>query len=335
MHPLFEIAIISWLSGRNANKFYGRFLFGFYYINKKVFPAIFWVRNLLHMAAQKTRIYNDVNFLTGLHPYRNYTNTDSLRKVCDYLKNEYEKFGIDYEEQKWNALGKEYKNIIATYNKDKEKRLIVGAHYDVCGHQPGADDNASGVAGLLETARLLAENKPDIDYRIDLVAYCLEEPPFFGSIDMGSYVHAKSLYDDKADVIGMICYEMIGYFSDEPGSQPIPYPELKGLYPSTADFIIVVGIKDYEEFNIRVHKLMSENSEIDVQIVNFPNNNDLACLSDHMNYWRFGYNALMINDTSFVRNPNYHQISDSIHTLDFNKMTAVINSSYKAITLIK
>lgn len=287
------------------------------------------------MKAQKSRLYNDVKFLTSLHPYRNYSNLESLEKVCDYIRNDFGKYGLDFEEQKWTVFGKEYKNIIASYNKDRNKRLVIGAHYDVCGDQPGADDNASGVAGLLETARLIAENKPDTDYRIDLAAYCLEEPPFFGSIDMGSYVHAKSLNDINADLIGMICYEMIGYFSEVPDSQPIPYPELRELYPNTADFIIVVGIQNYENFNKKVHQLMSHNSEIDVQLISFPDNNDLACLSDHMNFWRFGYNALMINDTSFVRNLNYHQISDTIHTLDFNKMTSVINSSYKAIILIK
>src|SRR5207342_1395907 len=135
-----------------------------------------------------------------------------------------------------------YSNIIASYNPKATKRLIVGAHYDVCGNQPGADDNASAVAGLLETARLLGENKPEIDYQIDLVAYCLEEPPFFSTQHMGSFVHAKSLHENKIDVIGMICYEMIGYFSDQPNSQPFPAPELAKIFPSTANFIIVVGI---------------------------------------------------------------------------------------------
>lgn len=83
--------------------------------------------------------------------------------------------------QNWYAWGNEYSNVIASYNYDKKRRLIVGAHYDVVGDQPGADDNASAVAGLLETARLVFSRQPEIDYRIEFVAYCLEEPPFFGS----------------------------------------------------------------------------------------------------------------------------------------------------------
>ena len=283
------------------------------------------------MNAQKDRLYDDVKFLTEVRPYRNYQNIDSLETVSNYIKEEFIQAGLTVEEQQWFAQGEEYTNVIATFNKCDGARLIVGAHYDVCGNQPGADDNASAVAGLLETARLIGHNQPNIDYQIDLVAYCLEEPPFFGSKDMGSFVHAKSLYDDKINVIGMICYEMIGYFSDEPNSQPFPSPELAKIYPSTGNIIIVVGILSFDKFNQKVKKLMSENAKIDVQVISFPSKNGLAGMSDQRNYWHFGYPALMINDTSFLRNPNYHLKSDTIETLDFEKMTEVINCSYNAI----
>jgi Zn-dependent M28 family amino/carboxypeptidase len=230
--------------------------------------------------------------------------------------------------------GNEYTNVIASYNSAKVKRLIVGAHYDVCGDQPGADDNASAVAGLLECARLVFKHQPELEYRIDFVAYCLEEPPFFGLESMGSYVHAKSLHDNKVDVIGMISLEMIGYFSDEPNSQPYPSPELARQYPDKANYIIVVGIEKYAAFNRKVHALMTSGSAIDVQIINFPTGEGLAGLSDQRSYWKFGYNALMINDTAFIRNPNYHMPTDTIDTLDFKKMTAVIDSTYRAITHI-
>jgi hypothetical protein len=183
----------------------------------------------------------------------------------------------------------------------------------------------------LESARLIGEIKPELDYAIEFVAYCLEEPPFFGTTEMGSYIHAKSLYDSKADVIGMICYEMIGYFSDEPNSQPYPSPELAKLYPSTANFIIVVGIDTYDVFNKKVHSLMTENADIDVQVISFDSNEGLAGMSDQRNYWKFGYQALMINDTSFVRNPHYHMSTDTIDTLDFTKMTEVVSSATYAM----
>ena len=286
------------------------------------------------MKAQKDRLYKDVEFLTSIKPARNFQNLQSLQKVCEYLKNEFSIVGAVPEEQSWLAEGALYKNIIATYNPGKKRRLIVGAHYDVAGDQPGADDNASAVAGLLETARMVFTNKPELNYRIDFVSYCLEEPPFFGTHFMGSYVHAKSLYDSKVDVIGMICYEMIGYFSEEPNSQPFPSPELAEQYPHVANFIMVVGIEKYASFNNKAHQLMLNGSGIDVQVANFPAtdpNAALAGLSDQRSYWKFNYPAFMINDTAFVRNPNYHQKSDTINTLDFDKITEVVNSAYRAV----
>jgi len=286
------------------------------------------------MRAKTERIYKDVEFLTSLNPARNFQNIASLKKASEYIEDEFKKTGAKPEMQTWLVQGQEYKNVILSYNPGKAQRLIVGAHYDVCGEQPGADDKASAVAGLLEIARLVFEHQPQIDYRIDFVGYSLEEPPFFGSTSMGSYVHAKSLYDKKTEVIGMISLEMIGYFSDAPDSQPFPSPELAKLYPHTANFIIVVGIEKYAAFNKKVYRLMSVDSAIDVRVISFPSKDGLAGLSDQRNYWKFGYKALMINDTAFIRNPNYHLKTDTIETLDFKKMTAVINSSYQAITKI-
>lgn len=277
------------------------------------------------------RLLQDTRFLTELLPYRNYKNLDSLQKVAAYIQHEFEQCGLKTEIQEWEVWGNTYQNIIATYNSGADKRLIVGAHYDVCGDQPGADDNASGIAGLLETARLISENKPLLDYRIDFVAYCLEEPPFFDRKEMGSYVHAHSLAESNANVIGMICYEMIGYFSDVPGSQPFPSPELAAMYPDRANFIMVVGHKKDTEFNHKVYELMANGSGVDVQIIEFDSQHELAGLSDHRSYWKFGYHALMINDTAFIRNPHYHKQTDTIDTLDFEKMAEVVNRVYSAI----
>lgn len=286
------------------------------------------------MKANTDRLYNDVAFLTSISPARNFQNKGSLKKAYRYIEDEFEKAGAETALQKWKADGEEYTNVLSSYNAGKPKRLVVGAHYDVCGDQPGADDNASAVAGLLEIARMVYQNQPQLDYTIDFVAYCLEEPPFFATEMMGSYVHAKSLHDAKANVIGMISLEMIGYFSDEPNSQTYPSPDLAKMYPSTANYIVVVGIQKHAEFNNKVHRLMSEGSGIDVQVIIFPSEQSLAALSDQRSYWKFGYNALMINDTAFVRNPNYHMKTDTIDTLDFAKMTEVVNSSYRAITNI-
>ncbi|MCC2548020.1 M28 family peptidase [Hymenobacter sp. BT175] len=281
--------------------------------------------------AQPARLHDDVAFLTGLQPARNYRNLTSLNQAADYVRREFEKLGLKVEEQTYQADGRTYRNIITSLGPPDAERIVVGAHYDVCGDQPGADDNASAVAGLLETARLLHAQQPRLKHRLDLVAYPLEEPPYFATDQMGSAVHAKSLHDAGVKVRAMICYEMIGYFRDEPGSQNFPNPLLAALYPDTGNFITVVGKMGQESIVSRIKDLMKANSAIDVQSINLPESMGLAGLSDHRNYWRYGYEAVMINDTSFLRNPNYHQSTDTIDTLDFKRMAEVVNGVYAAI----
>jgi Zn-dependent M28 family amino/carboxypeptidase len=241
---------------------------------------------------------------------------------------EFKKLNCTTEVQKFTVQGKEYKNIIASFGNPNGERIIVGAHYDVAENTPGADDNASGVAGLLALARRLNQEKIKSNYRFDFVAYSLEEPPNFATNNMGSAIHAKSLREKNIAVKAMICLEMIGYFSDEPNSQEFPSDELKRLYPNAGNFVIVVGLKGQENFTDKVKQLMSKNSSINVQSINLPTTNQLAGLSDHRNYWSNGYTAVMIDDTSFLRNPNYHSIGDTIETLDFNKMVEVVNGVF-------
>ena len=277
------------------------------------------------MNANRELLYQHVEFLTTLRPFRN-----SLVKVCHYLRSKFDEYGLEVAEQTFIAKGTEYKNIIASYQTEKRKRMIVGAHYDVCGDQPGADDNASAVAGLVEIARMVAEAKPDTDYRIDFVCFCLEEPPFYATRQMGSYIHAESINKSKANVIGLINFEMIGYFHE--GEQEYPDARLKESYPEKANFIAVVGKQKYHKFNQTVHELMKVDAGIDVQLIDDPMVEYLACMSDQQSYWEFDIPALMINDTSFIRNPNYHQMSDDIDTLSFDHMREVVACAYNAIT---
>jgi Zn-dependent M28 family amino/carboxypeptidase len=293
-------------------------------MSKPVIPAI---------TANLDRLYKDVEFVSGIRPFRNWENLESLEKSRDYISATFSATGYEVKEQKWTVHGNEYTNLIASYASHKKKRLIVGAHYDVAGEQPGADDNASAIAGLLESARMLATLKPDLDYGVDFVAYCLEEPPFFGTPHMGSYVHANSLYELKTEVLGMINYEMIGYFTEEPNTQTcIYFPELKGSFPTTGNFIFLVGQEGHGSFTEAIYKKMKPDAEVDIVMHNFPDGDGFAGFSDHRNYWKFGFPAVMLTDTGFERNFNYHRITDTIDTLNFEKMAAVVNSTFKAIT---
>ena len=147
---------------------------------------------------------------------------------------------------------------------------------------------------------------------------------------MGSYIHVKSIMELKANVIGLINFEMIGYFHD--GDQSYPDARLREIYPEKANFIAVVGIDRYHEFNEKVYDLMKADADIDVQMIDHPMVEDLAGMSDQRSYWGFDIPALLINDTSFIRNPNYHEISDDIDTLSFDHMREVVTCAYKAIT---
>ncbi len=283
------------------------------------------------MTADKDRLYGHVKFLTNIYPPRNHESIGSLEEAASYIEGEFGKLDCTVESQYFTVEGREYRNVIAAFNPGMKKRLIVGAHYDVCNDTPGADDNASAVAGLLECARLLDANRPALDYRIDFVSFCLEEPPYFRTPDMGSAVHARSLLPFRNDIIGMICLDMIGYFSDEPGSQDIPLKDLRKIFPDNGSFIIVAGRSHQKRFAEMVTGLIRENCSVPAFTVTDPRLNSLLELSDHLNYWNYGFNTVMINDTAMLRNKNYHKEGDTIEKLDFGKMAEVVNGCYHAI----
>jgi Zn-dependent M28 family amino/carboxypeptidase len=290
---------------------------------------------MVELRSNKKRIYDDVDFLTSIIPARNYANKSSLDKAAAYIYEHLSMLKPDkVEYQEFDpGNGQRYKNISALFQGQTQDRIIIGAHYDVCGDQPGADDNASAVAGMLETARILNTYREvnKLKHTLEFVGYCLEEPPFFATQGMGSAVHAKKIHEDKIPLKLMICYEMIGYFSDEPYSQTFPHPSLEALFPNTGNFIVVAGNSSQKKVAEMLSARMKNHCQVPVYPVAFDTTNGLADLSDHRNYWRYGYNAVMINDTSFLRNPHYHLKSDTIDKLDFQKMGEVINGVAGAV----
>lgn len=163
----------------------------------------------------KERLYADVHYLTHLLPARQAFHPAALNQAAAYILQEFHKLSSRVAYQPFKVGPQEYKNVICTLGPAEGERIVIGAHYDVCGDQPGADDNASGVAGLLELARLLHAHEANLKYRIDLISFCLEEPPYFKTESMGSAVHAKSLKKAGVKVKAMVCLEMIGYYSEE------------------------------------------------------------------------------------------------------------------------
>ncbi len=269
------------------------------------------------------RLEEHVRFLSNeCHP-RHSLARENQAKAIAYIAAQLQAAGGRIERQKFPTPSGEYENIIAHFGPETGPRYVVGAHFDVCGIQPGADDNASGVAGLLELAGLLGREKA-LPAHFELVAYNLEEPPFFAGPYMGSAVHARSLKAEKAPVALMLSLEMIGFFKDERGSQSYPLPLLGLMYPSRANFIAIVGRWDQRDTVGRFKRACVGTADIPVVSIAAPAFVPAIDFSDHRSYWAEGYPALMITDTSFLRNPHYHQPSDTPDTLDYRRLAEVV-----------
>lgn len=270
------------------------------------------------MQANQETLYQHVDFLTAINPPRNYKNIESLQKAADYIHFHFDKAGLPTSRQTWTAKENQYQNIIASFQPDKKQRVIIGAHYDVYKEIPGADDNASAVAGLLETARIISQQS-NIPYGIDLVSFCLEEPPFFKTKQMGSYIHAASIAEKDIEVIGMLALEMIGYYGGKEKSE------------NQKNYLIVSGIKKYDPFNKKISELLRSGSPMDSRRVSYADDLRNNGPSDHRNYWPYGIPAAMIIGTNGEKNPHYHQPTDTIDTLNFKVMTQATNSIAYAI----
>ena len=257
------------------------------------------------------------------HP-RSVDNLPNLERAADYVLEQLRATGAETAEQIVEADGKQFRNLIARFGPRDGPLIVIGAHYDSCGDTPGADDNASGVAGLLELARLLAQSAPK--HAVELVAYTLEEPPYFRTDSMGSVWHARELRRTNREVRLMLSLEMIGFYSDAPNSQDYPVAALKLLYPDRGDFIgIVAPLGDFSATR-RVKGLFRGASDLPVVSINAPPALQGIDFSDHASYWRFGMPAMMITDTSFFRNRNYHEAGDTPDTLDYARMAKVVRA---------
>ena len=253
---------------------------------------------------------------------RDESHIENLDKVADYIKEQFQQTGARVVLQPYRIEGQSYRNVSAHFGPDSAERIVVGAHYDTAGPLPGADDNASGIAGLIELAQLLS--KQQLNTHVELVAFTLEEPPYFRTNGMGSAVHADSLRKENVKVKLMISLEMIGYFSDGANSQQFPASFLKLFYPSTGNYIAVVGRLSEGLAVRRVKSAMRDASPLPVYSISAPSIIPGIDFSDQLNYWNAGYDAVMITDTAFYRNRNYHTEHDTAEKLDYKRMAMVV-----------
>ncbi|MCL2076461.1 MAG: M20/M25/M40 family metallo-hydrolase [Betaproteobacteria bacterium] len=283
-------------------------------------------------AADPLRLEAHVRTLsTELHP-RSHRHPKMMQLAADYIKESLQETRARVSEQEFEVGGTKFRNIIASFGLEDGKRIIVGAHYDVVEGTPGADDNASGVAGVIELARMLDQYQPTLPFRVDLVAFALEEPPYFRTDQMGSSVYAEQLVKDNVKARAMIALEMIGYFSDQPDSQDFPAAALlRWLYPTQGNFIAVVGSLSDMALVRTIKSSMKGASSLPVYSINAPKSMPGIDFSDHLNFWKHGYPAVMITDTAFYRNKNYHTPDDTAEKLDYQKMAQVVEGVYNAL----
>jgi hypothetical protein len=254
----------------------------------------------------------------------------NLDRAAAYVCAAFERTAGRVSEQAYRIQDKTYRNVILQLGPETEERIVVGAHYDALGDQAGADDNASGVAGLIELAHLL--DAAPLPTTVELVAYTLEEPPFFRTSGMGSAVHARALREQGVPLRLMISLEMIGYFADQAGSQRYPLPLFKLFYPSAGNFIGVIGKLDGGADVRRVKRAMRRATPLPVHSFNgIPGLVTGLDMSDHLCYWWNGYRALMVTDTAFLRNPDYHTARDTPEKLDYDRLALVVSGVYEAI----
>ncbi len=272
------------------------------------------------------RLEAHVRFITA-KPHDT-TQRETLDAIAAYITQQFRDAGVaDVREQAYDQGN--YRNVIATIGQGGGDRIVVGAHYDACGPMPGADDNASGTAGLIELARLLVLDPPQ--RTVELVAYTLEEPPHFDTPMQGSVVHATSLAEGNASVRAMIALEMIGTFSEVADSQTYPIPGLSLLYPTRGNFIAVIGDLGVPGLTRTVKRAMQEATRIDVRSMNGPALVEGIDWSDHKSYRAQGYPAVMVTDTAFFRNPRYHTADDKADMLDYAGMAEVVSGVAAAV----
>jgi hypothetical protein len=270
------------------------------------------------------RLSEHVKYLSVAIGERNIERTGSLQAAIDYLRGELIQAGYNVTEQTYNMQGHAVSNLEAELvgSDGSAGTVVVGAHYDSVTGTVGADDNATGVAAVLELARDLRGSK--MRRTVRFVLFVNEEPPYFQTEQMGSFVYARYLQHDGVPVSAMISLEMLGFYSDAPGSQKYPAP-LSLFYPSRGNFIGFVGNSESRDLVRRATRRFRESAQFPSEGVAAPASLPGVGWSDQWSFWQQGCPAIMITDTAMFRNPYYHTPLDTVDRLDFEKMARVVD----------
>ena len=253
---------------------------------------------------------------------------DNLERAAKYIENFYCGIDLRVKRQPYSYKDITVANIVSGLPSDHKNanNYLLGAHYDTVAGTVGADDNASAIAVQLEVARQLCNIGNQLKHNVKFVSFTLEEPPAAFTKHMGSRVYVKNARENKERIDGMICLEMVGYTSP---NQKYPIPLQVMGYPKEGNFIGIVGDFNSRKFTRSLYRAFQSNDNLPVVKLDVPMRGwalpDVR-RSDHSSFWDEGYKAVMITDTSFFRNPNYHLASDTMETLNFNFMAELVRS---------
>jgi len=272
----------------------------------------------------RDRLERHMTALSGAVGERNVWRHDALEAAASYIEEALRELGYSVAAQAYPAEGKTVRNleteIVGSLLPDEI--VLIGAHYDSVQGSPGANDNASGVAALLEIARRLAGKRPARTVRF--VAFVNEEPPFFYSQEMGSRVYARRARERGDNIVAMLSLETIGYYVDAKGSQHYPFPVYSLFYPDTGDYIAFIG-------NLSSRSLVRQSLGSFRRHTAFPSEGIAAPgwlggihWSDHWSFWQEGYPALMVTDTALFRYPHYHAGSDTSDKIDYPRLARIV-----------
>jgi hypothetical protein len=272
----------------------------------------------------RANLYAHLRYLSVTLGDRSIYNPGNLKKAEEYVFQTFQDMGYAPRRQTFIYQRQEVSNVIAG-DQAASGYYILGAHFDTVAGTPGADDNASGVAVLLETARLarLAHNKKPWTF----IGFTTEEPPAFFTPYMGSRVYAKKARKRREKILGMLCLEMVGYYRQEPKSQDLPFLLQFMGYPTTGNFIGLVSDGRSKPLLERLDKAIKQGCNLPSVTLAVPLGGHIlpeVRLSDHANFWDEGFPAIMLTDTAYLRNPHYHGYGDVMENLDLEAMTELV-----------
>lgn len=279
----------------------------------------------------RNELERDVEKLASQIGQRNIWHYKGLAEAADFIESSLDKTCYEVRRQNFHAQNKICCNIkaVLTGTKHPGQVVIIGAHYDSVFGCPGANDNGSAVAATLALARCFSNKKPARSLRF--VLFANEEPPFFQTDEMGSQIYAKNCRAKGDNIVAMLCFECIGYYTDEPNSQKYPFP-FNLMYPSTGNFIGFVSNFASGKLLHTVVTSFREKCQFPSEAGAVPEIVPGVAWLDQWSFWQQGYPAIMITDTAPFRYPYYHEPEDTPDKISYDQLTRVVALRKSSLT---